>query len=98
MKPVFGGGLVDLRIIGNALVIDLLGSPGGNRTQEPQKLQAVNVIGQPPHIPFHVSVNVTGIEDGGIGISSCDQGRHPALMDTLKDLWRVQHLASVLPF
>jgi uncharacterized protein len=65
---------------------------------EPQKLQAVNVIGQPPHIPFHVSVNVTGIEDGGIGISSCDQGRHPALMDTLKDLWRVQHLASVLPF
>ena len=38
MEPVFGCGLVNLRIVGNTFVVNLLGSSGGSGTQKPQKL------------------------------------------------------------
>lgn len=61
-QPVFAGGRVDVRVPAEVREVEHLAGAGGAGPQEPQEGALVADVGQVPHVPLEVGLDVGGIE------------------------------------
>ena len=88
IDPAFTCDLVDIRVIGNRLIVHKLRCSGCNGSDKTYEFQSVYGAGKVAHVSFHIGGEVGGIEDIPSLISAADESGHTSVPDPLKKLRR----------